>query len=80
MKKKMSIYLIFFFAVTYGQEHITKNYTTYNLIEKGIGLGNVIAVSISWSKNKSILFAIIHGIFGWLYVIYTAIINFKKQE
>lgn len=36
----------------------------------GIGLGSVIAVVISWSVNHSILWAIIHGFFGWLYVIY----------
>jgi hypothetical protein len=39
----------------------------------GIGLGTIIAVIVSWSRNKSILFAIIHGILGWLYVIYAAI-------
>lgn len=36
----------------------------------GIGLGSVIAVVISWSVNHSVLWAIIHGFFGWLYVIY----------
>ena len=36
----------------------------------GISLGSAIAVAISWSMYKSVLWAIIHGIFGWLYVIY----------
>ncbi len=36
----------------------------------GIGLGSAIAVAVSWSLNKSILWAIIHGVFGWFYVIY----------
>ena len=36
----------------------------------GIGLGTVIAVVISWSKWHNILWAIIHGFFGWLYVLY----------
>jgi len=36
----------------------------------GIGLGTIIAVVVSWSRNKSILWAIIHGLLGWLYVIY----------
>lgn len=40
----------------------------------GIGLGSVIAVAISWSLNKSILWAIIHGLLGWFYVIYYALI------
>lgn len=43
----------------------------------GIGLGTVIAVVISWSRNKSILWAIIHGILGWLYVIYALIVHKK---
>ena len=36
----------------------------------GIGLGNVIAVVMSWSVNNSVLWAILHGILGWFYVIY----------
>ena len=39
----------------------------------GISLGSAIAVAISWSMYKSILWVIIHGIFGWLYVIYYVI-------
>lgn len=38
----------------------------------GIGLGSAIAVTISWSVNHSILWAILHGIFSWCYVIYYA--------
>lgn len=37
-----------------------------------IGLGTAIAVAISWSVNKSIFWAIVHGIFSWFYVIYYA--------
>jgi hypothetical protein len=29
-------------------------------------------VAISWSLNKSIIWAIVHGFFGWFYVIYHA--------
>ncbi len=36
----------------------------------GIGIGTVIAIIVSWSANHSILWAIIHGFFGWLYIIY----------
>lgn len=39
-------------------------------IGTGIGLGSAIAVVASWSRNKSVLWAIIHAFFGWLYVIY----------
>lgn len=38
----------------------------------GIGLGSILAVVLSWTRNKSILWAILHACFGWLYVIYYA--------
>jgi len=41
---------------------------------KVLGLyGAMIAVTISWSEHHSILWAILHGIFGWFYVIYFAL-------
>jgi hypothetical protein len=43
----------------------------------GVGLGTIIAVAISWTRNKSVLWAIIHGILGWLYVIYAIIVKEK---
>ena len=39
----------------------------------GISLGSAIAVVVSWSVNHSIGWAILHGILGWLYVIYKLI-------
>ena len=42
------------------------------VIENGVGLGVVIAVVASWSRNQSIFWAILHGIFSWFYVIYFA--------
>ncbi|MEH6684788.1 MAG: hypothetical protein V7664_09835 [Qipengyuania sp.] len=38
----------------------------------GIGLGTAIAVAISWSLHQSIVWAVIHGFFGWFYVAYFA--------
>jgi len=43
----------------------------------GVGLGTIVAVVISWSRNKSIIWAIIHGILGWLYVIYALLVPKK---
>ena len=43
-----------------------------NAAQAGIGLGSAIAVAISWSLHKSILWAAIQGFFGWFYVIYYA--------
>lgn len=41
----------------------------------GLTLGAALAVSVSWSINKSILWAIAHGFFSWFYVIYYAIVR-----
>ena len=43
------------------------------IARSGIGLGTALAIAISWSANKSILWAILHGIFSWIYVIYYAL-------
>jgi len=39
----------------------------------GVTVGAAIAVVVSWSLNHSILWAFVHSLFGWLYVIYAAI-------
>ena len=39
----------------------------------GIGLGSALAVAISWSLHKSIVWAAIHGVLSWLYVIWFAL-------
>ena len=44
-----------------------------NTTSSGISLGSAIAVVLSYSINQSIFWMIIHGIFGWFYVIYHAI-------
>ena len=44
-----------------------------SVAKAGIGFGSALAITISWSANHSILWAILHGLFGWFYVIYYAI-------
>ncbi len=46
----------------------------------GIGLGSAIAVVLSWHRNKSIFFMIIHGILSWFYVIYFAITRLENEK
>jgi hypothetical protein len=41
----------------------------------GIGFGTALAIAISYTRNHSILWAIIHGILGWLYVIWAALFH-----
>ena len=43
------------------------------VIQSGIGLGTVIAVVCSWERNRSIIWAILAGIFSWFYVAYFAL-------
>lgn len=35
-----------------------------------IGFGSVLAITLSWTANHAIGWAVIHGLLGWLYVIY----------
>ena len=44
-------------------------------IKTGISFGSALAIAISWSVNNSILWAIIHEILSWFYVIYYIIIR-----
>ena len=46
---------------------------TREVVKSGVGFGSALAITISWSIHKSVLWAIIQGIFGWFYVIYYAL-------
>lgn len=79
MTKYLSFtFLIFALIFVFSQEHsesMVGDGVTKTVTQTGISLGSVIAVVISWDRNKSLLWAIIHGILGWLYVIYYALTN-----
>ena len=49
------------------------DHTTTIVTQSGVGLGTTIAVVCSWQRNRSILWAILAGIFSWFYVIYFAV-------
>ena len=44
-----------------------------NVLGTSVGLGSILAIVLSWTRNESILWAILHACFGWLYVLYFAI-------
>jgi hypothetical protein len=48
------------------------NYSTKASVS-GIGMGTALAMILSWTTWHSIGWAILHGLFSWLYVIYYAI-------
>jgi hypothetical protein len=41
--------------------------------QSGITLGSALAIVCSWERNKSIILAVIAGLFSWLYVLYFAL-------
>lgn len=41
----------------------------------GISFGSALAIVLSYVQNHSILWAIIHGILSWFYVIYRIIVQ-----
>lgn len=40
----------------------------------GASFGSALAIAISYTNNHSILWAMIHGIFSWVYVVYFALV------
>ncbi|ASK89739.1 hypothetical protein SPHFLASMR4Y_03006 [Sphingorhabdus sp. SMR4y] len=48
-------------------------YVRKEIVSKGVGFGSALAIAISFTTHKSILWAIIHGFFSWLYVLYYAL-------
>jgi hypothetical protein len=47
--------------------------TMHEGVKSGISFGSALAITISWSKWHSILWAMIHGVLSWVYVIYYAL-------
>ena len=39
-------------------------------VKSGVSFGSALAMVISYTAWKSILWAIIHGLLGWIYVVY----------
>ena len=47
-----------------------KNETVKQTVKTGVSFGSILAIVISYVHWQSIFWAIIHGVFGWFYVIY----------
>jgi hypothetical protein len=43
-------------------------------IRSGITFGTALAITVSWSVNHSLLWAVIHGFLSWFYVLYFALL------
>ena len=51
----------------------TRTRTVTATARAGASFGSALAIAISWSQHQSILWAIIHGILSWIYVVYFAV-------
>ena len=50
--------------------HEQQNTIINKTVKNGIGFGSCLAMVISYVTWKSVGWAIIHGLFGWAYVLY----------
>ncbi len=41
-----------------------------DVARSGVGFGTALAIAISWSLHQSVFWAVLHGVFSWVYVIY----------
>ena len=78
-KIKLTLILIVFLCLDCFSQQNGSNELKYSAIKGGIGIGSILAVVVSWERNKSVLLAAIHGVFSWLYVLYFVITR-KPEE
>lgn len=76
---KLFLILILLTSIECFSQQNGNDYIKSTAIRSGIGLGSVLAIVVSWERNKSVLLAFLHGIFSWIYVIYFLITR-KPEE
>ena len=72
--------IIWTFWTTSVQKHKESDMSEKNgkkgiLAGSSIGFGAVLAMVMSWTANKAVGWALIHGILGWVYVVYYLIVH-----
>lgn len=77
---KILILLFLLFSLDIFCQENGNNTIRNSAIKNGIGLGSVLAVVTSWERNKSVLFAFLHGIFSWFYVIYFVLTRKPEEQ
>jgi len=58
-----------------GDNIMPNNEKSSTVVSTGISMGTALAMILSYTFNESILWAILHGICSWFYVIYFAIVH-----
>jgi hypothetical protein len=43
------------------------------IVYNGVTMGSALAMVCSWQRNRSIIMAVIAGVFSWFYVLYFAL-------
>lgn len=69
----MRFFLLFLMLIFSYKYALADTTVSAKFVGSGIGLGGLLAVLASWSRNQSILWAIFHFFLGWIYVIYFVI-------
>ncbi len=78
---RLTILSIFFIpSFIFAQSGTATENIKYYVIKDGISIGSVIAIVASWSRNQSILWAILHGVFSWVYVVYYAFTRTPEER
>jgi hypothetical protein len=44
--------------------------TSMSVTKAGVSFGSALAMAISFNLHQSVLWAIVHGLLGWIYVVY----------
>mgnify|MGYP006198747865 FL=1 len=78
-KIKLSLVFLIIFTLECFSQNSENSEIRNTAISSGIGLGSVLAVVVSWERNKSVLLAFLHGIFSWFYVLYFVLTR-KPEE
>lgn len=53
-----------------GQPPFYHHVTQSNVVKRGVGFGSAMAIAVSFVTHQSIFWAIVHGLFSWLYILY----------
>jgi hypothetical protein len=78
-KIKLTLVFLIIFTLECFSQNSENSEIRNTAISSGIGLGSVLAVVVSWERNKSVLLAFLHGIFSWFYVLYFVLTR-KPEE